>query len=78
MTTKRYFYVTEITDCDQCAGSGTDFDGDAFVPCDKCAGTGSTCETISLERALEIMGVMGAIKRAANTADCLANGIQPD
>lgn len=85
MTTKRYFCVTEIADCDQCAGSGTHFDGDAFVQCDKCAGTGSMCETISLERALEIMGVMDVIdrannaaKRAAYEAGCLANGIQPD
>lgn len=85
MTTKRHFYVTEITDCDKCAGSGTHFDGDAFVPCDKCDGTGSMCTNVSLADALMALGVMDVIdrannaaKRAAYEAGCLANGMLPD
>lgn len=85
MKPKRYFYVTEIVDCDACHGSGMHFDGDAFVPCEKCNGTGSASEPALLEEALAALGVMDVIdranqvaKRAAYEAGCLANGILPD
>ncbi len=90
--TKRRFYVTELTACLRCDGTGTadtgapkDDGGFYEVDCPDCNGSGEVSQTVSLQDALIALGVMDVIdranqaaKRAAYESGCLANGMLPD
>ncbi len=92
MSKQRHFYVTELTTCLRCDGSGAvdtgaqKDDGNFYeVDCPDCNGSGYVGRTTSLQDALIALGVMAVIdranqtaKRAAYEASCLANGIIPD
>jgi len=76
-TTTVKFYVTEVSDCPTCEGTGSDHG----APCTDCGGTGTLEDAVELVTALTALGILTRLEqvertasRAMQYADGLANG----
>ena len=76
-TAKVKFYVTEVSDCPTCEGTGSDHG----QPCTDCRATGTIEDVIELTAALTALGILPRLDaiertagRAAYYADAMANG----
>ena len=76
-TTKVKFYVTTVSDCPTCAGTG----GAYVEQCPDCGGTGTLEDAVELTTALAAIGILtrlDAVERTAGRAmqyaDGMANG----
>lgn len=81
-TAKVKFYVTVVSDCPNCDGTGTIYEFDtAPKPCPTCQGTGTLEDAVELTTALASLGILTRLEqvertagRAMQYADGLANG----
>jgi DnaJ-class molecular chaperone len=76
-TNKVKFYVTEVSDCPACGGTGKLFG----QPCEDCGGTGTVAEPVELADALQALGILTRLEqvektagRAAYQSDAMLNG----
>ena len=76
-TTKVKFYVTTVSDCPTCAGTG----GAYVEQCPDCGGTGTLEDAVELTTALAALGILTRLEqveklagRAAYYSDAMANG----
>ena len=76
-TTTVKFYVTEVSDCPTCDGTGSDHG----TPCTDCRGTGTVDDAVELTTALASLGILARLEqvertagRAAYYSDAMANG----
>ena len=76
-TTKVKLYVTAVSDCPACNGTG----GPLGDPCADCRGTGTLEDAVELTTALASLGILTRLEqvektagRAMQYADGLANG----
>ena len=77
MAHKPKFYVTEVSECPACDGTGTA----QYLPCTDCRGTGTIEDAVELAAALVALGILTRLDavektagRAMYYADVLANG----
>ncbi len=76
-TTTVKFYVTEVSECPTCEGTG----GNCIAPCTDCLGTGTVEDAVELTAALTALGILTRLEqvertagRAAYYSDAMANG----
>lgn len=76
-TTTVKFYVTEVSDCPTCEGTGSVYPD----PCTDCRGSGTVEDAVELKTALTALGILTRLEqvertagRAMQYADGLANG----
>ena len=76
-TTKIKFYVTTVSECPACDGTG----GEGVKPCTDCSGTGTLEDAVELVTALAELGILTRLEqvertagRAAYYSDAMANG----
>ena len=77
MATKVKFYVTTVSECPTCEGTG----GNYIDPCTDCSGTGTVEDAIELTVALAALGILTRLEqvertagRAAYQSDAMLNG----
>jgi DnaJ-class molecular chaperone len=76
-TTTVKFYVTEVSDCPTCEGTGSVYPD----PCTDCQGTGTIEDAVELTAALTALGILTRLEqvertagRAAYQSDAMLNG----
>jgi DnaJ-class molecular chaperone len=76
-TTKVKFYVTTVSECPTCGGTG----GEGVKPCTDCSGTGTLEDAVELTTALAELGILTRLEqvektasRAAYQGDAMLNG----
>lgn len=76
-TNKVKFYVTEVSDCPACGGTGKLFG----QPCEDCGATGTVDDAVELTTALAALGILTRLEqvertagRAAYQSDAMLNG----
>lgn len=76
-TTKVKFYVTTVSECPNCEGTGSA----QYLPCTDCSGTGTLEDAVELATALAALGILTRLEqvertagRAAYQSDAMLNG----
>ena len=77
MATKIKFYVTEVSECPTCEGTG----GNYIDPCTDCSGTGTLEDAVELTTALAALCILTRLEQVEKTAsravyqsDAMLNG----
>ena len=63
-TSKVKFYVTEVSECPTCEGTG----GNCIDPCTDCLGTGTVDDAVELTTALAALGILTRLEQVERTA----------
>ena len=63
-TAKVKFYVTEVSDCPACEGTGKLFG----QPCEDCGATGTIDDAVELTTALAALGILTRLEQVEKTA----------
>ena len=64
MATKVKFYVTEVSECPACDGTG----GPTGAPCKNCGATGTIEDAVELTTALASLGILTRLEQVEKTA----------
>jgi len=63
-TTQIKFYVTTVSKCPACDGTGTA----QYLPCTDCGGTGTLDDAVELTTALAALGILTRLEQVERTA----------